>query len=34
MVFNLCFKFKNNVYAIVVYNGFDGWNNDKPADNM
>ena len=31
MVFN--FFFKHNVYAIVIYNSFDGWNS-KPASNM
>ena len=31
MVFNLCFI--QSVYATVVYNGFDGWNN-KCAHNM
>ena len=31
MIFNLCFV--HNVYATVIYNSFDGWN-DKHADNM
>ena len=31
MVFNLLFM--HSVYAIVIYNSFDGWNN-KCAGNM
>ena len=31
MVFNLFFK--HHVYAIVIYNSFDGWNN-KRVGNM
>ena len=31
MVFNLCFM--HNVYATIVYNGFNGWNNNH-ARNM
>ena len=31
MVFNFCFK--HTIYATVIYNSFDGWNN-KRAGNM
>ena len=34
MVFNLCFKFMNSVYATIVYIGSDIGNNNKCAGYM